>query len=138
MLCDIQYCLEMAKRKTAPELAERLTLELRRGTLVLAALSQLRSPQYGYSLMQDLADCGLEVEQGTLYPLLRRLDEQGLLESNWNVEGSRPRKYYQLSTDGTEVLETLSIQWRSLIEALNKLILEPGREVAEGVENGTD
>lgn len=128
----------MAKRKNAPEQAEKLTLELRRGTLVLAALSQLRSPQYGYSLMQDLADRGLEVEQGTLYPLLRRLDEQGLLESNWNVEGARPRKYYQLSARGAEVLEILSVQWQGLVEALNNLMSEPRQGAPEGDENGTD
>jgi len=128
----------MVNRKNASEQAEKLKLELRRGTLVLAALSQLRSPQYGYSLMQDLADRGLDVEQGTLYPLLRRLDEQGLLESSWNVEGSRPRKYYQLSAAGAEVLEILSIQWRSLIEAMNDLMSEPSQEVSEGDGNGTD
>ena len=128
----------MTKRRDASEQAEKLAQELRRGTLVLAALSQLGSPQYGYSLMRDLADRGPEVEQGTLYPLLRRLDEQGLLESNWNVEGSRPRKYYQLSADGAQVLEALSVEWRSLIEALNKLMFGTSEEVAEGDENGTD
>lgn len=128
----------MVNRRNASEQAEKLKLELKRGTLALAALSQLRSPQYGYSLMQDLGDHGLEVEQGTLYPLLRRLDEQGLLESSWNVEGSRPRKYYQLSAAGAEVLEILSGQWRSLIEALNSLMSEPRQEASEGDGNGTD
>jgi DNA-binding PadR family transcriptional regulator len=113
--------------------AERLTLELRRGTLVLATLSQLRSPQYGYSLLQDLAAFGLEVEQGTLYPLLRRLDEQGLLESSWNTEGSRPRKYYRLSADGLAVLAALAVQWRSLVDVVSPLV-----EGAQGEPDESD
>jgi DNA-binding PadR family transcriptional regulator len=79
-----------------------------------------------------LAASGLEVEQGTLYPLLRRLDEQGLLESSWNVEGSRPRKYYQLSIEGRSVLESLSNQWKSLVTVVNRLIDTP-----EGDGDGT-
>lgn len=117
---------------TAKDLAEKLYFELRRGTLVLAVLTQLRSEKYGYSLVQDLADRGLEVEQGTLYPLLRRLDEQGVLESRWNTEGSRPRKYYRLSATGAEVLEILVSQWGTLVDALDGLIAE-----REGDENGT-
>jgi DNA-binding PadR family transcriptional regulator len=104
------------------EQAVKLALELRRGTLVLATLCQLRSPKYGYSLVQDLTGSGLEVEQGTLYPLLRRLDEQGLLESTWNVEGSRPRKYYQLSAHGADVLEALTSQWNALVDVLASLL----------------
>lgn len=128
----------MAKRKRTLEQAEKLTLELRRGTLVLAALSQLRAPQYGYFLMQDLADRGLLVEQGTLYPLLRRLDEQGLLESSWNVEGSRPRKYYRLSSAGAEILAALSAQWTALVGVLNDLIADTQEQDPEGAENGVD
>ena len=114
----------MATEQTTLDQADKLTLELRRGTLVLATLCQLRSPKYGYSLVQDLAGHGLDVEQGTLYPLLRRLDEQGLLESTWNVEGSRPRKYYQLSTIGTAVLEELSAHWTDLVGVLSHLLDE--------------
>jgi DNA-binding PadR family transcriptional regulator len=114
----------MAEQEKTLDQADKLTLELRRGTLVLATLCQLRSPKYGYSLVQDLARHGLEVEQGTLYPLLRRLDEQGLLESIWNVEGSRPRKYYQLSATGTAVLEQLSAQWTHLVDVLALLLDE--------------
>ena len=114
----------MAEQENAHDQADKLTLELRRGTLVLATLCQLRSPKYGYSLVQDLTRHGLEVEQGTLYPLLRRLDEHGLLESAWNVEGSRPRKYYQLSPTGTAVLEQLTAQWTNLVDVLGRLLSE--------------
>jgi DNA-binding PadR family transcriptional regulator len=86
--------------------SDKLVLELRRGALVLATLSQLESERYGYSLVQRLAERGLAIEQGTLYPLLRRLDEQGLLDSDWKVEGPRPRKYYQLSkVEAMELIE---------------------------------
>lgn len=117
---------------TGQELAAKLDFELRRGTLVLAVLTQLGSEKYGYSLVQDLAEQGLEVEQGTLYPLLRRLDEQGVLESRWNTDGSRPRKYYRLSATGTEVLEILISQWKTLVEALDGLIAD-----REGDKHGT-
>lgn len=115
-------------------LAQKLTQELRRGSLVLATLSQLRSAKYGYSLMQELAERGLEVEQGTLYPLLRRLDEHGLLRSEWNVDGSRPRKYYALSPAGAEVLRTLSDEWRELAGTLTDLIHHP----SGGQDSGPD
>jgi DNA-binding PadR family transcriptional regulator len=122
----------MVAQEIVHDHADKLTLELRRGTLVLATLCLLERPKYGYSLIQDLAASGLEVEQGTLYPLLRRLDEQGLLESSWNVEGSRPRKYYQLSIEGRSVLESLSNQWKSLVTVVNRLIDTP-----EGDGDGT-
>ena len=77
---------------TNNEKSENISLELRRGLIVLAVLSQLDEEQYGYSLLKRLSDGGLEIDQGTLYPLLRRLKEQGLLESSWNVEGARPRR----------------------------------------------
>ena len=106
---------------------DKLAVELRRGTLALAALSALRSSRHGYSLVQRLSDRGLEVEPGTLYPLLRRLDEQGLLDSRWDVGGSRPRKYYTLSTAGAEALEALSAVWRELGETMSVLLdEEPG------------
>ena len=85
----------MAQRVDSGALTDKLTLELRRGLLVMAALSQLETARYGYSLQQRLAERGLEIEQGTLYPLLRRLDEQGLLESEW-----RSRARGRASTTG--------------------------------------
>ena len=79
---------------------QSLRQELRRGVLVLAVLGQLRTLQYGYSLIQQLSEHGLDVEEGTLYPLLRRLEKQGLLESKWDVSETRPRKYYLISDGG--------------------------------------
>lgn len=105
-----------------PAVHDRLTLELRRGVLTLAVLAALRDEGYGYSLQQRLTGRGLVIEQGTLYPLLRRLDEQGLLDSDWNVEGARPRKYYRLSREGRRVLERLNQEWLDLIEVVGGLL----------------
>jgi PadR family transcriptional regulator PadR len=99
-----------------------LISELRGGTFVLAVLSRLEEEHYGYALSQLLAEQGLEVDQGTLYPLLRRLEKQGLLESRWSVEGSQPRRYYKLGKLGREALRTLREEWRTLSAALNKMI----------------
>ncbi len=101
---------------------QKLTQELRRGILVLAALSQLKEEKYGYSLISSLAEKGLDIEQGTLYPLLRRLEEQGLLTSEWNTEGSRPRRYYQISSEGSQVLGNLTKEWRSLTDVMENLL----------------
>jgi PadR family transcriptional regulator PadR len=101
---------------------ENLTSELRRGTLVLTVLSQLDQKQYGYSLSQSLAQKGVEIDQSTLYPLLRRLEKQGLLESEWSVEGPRPRRYYKLNAAGQETLETLKQEWFALRDALDHLL----------------
>jgi PadR family transcriptional regulator PadR len=91
-----------------------LTQELRRGVLPLAVLSMLRENKYGYALINDLEQFGIEIDQGTLYPMLRRLETQGLLQSTWIIEGSRPRRYYQISAVGSQVLETLSTDWKNL------------------------
>lgn len=104
------------------EVYDKLTQELRRGVLVLAVLSRLEEERYGYDLISRLDEKGLEIEQGTLYPLLRRLEEQGLLTSEWNVEGSRPRRYYQLSSQGKEMLSALRDEWYSLTEVMNQLL----------------
>jgi PadR family transcriptional regulator PadR len=114
-------------------LHDKLTQELRRGLLVLAALSQLEEAKYGYALIDDLASQGLEVDQGTLYPLLRRLEEQGLLQSEWNVEGSRPRRYYLLSPNGHKLLQELSADWQELVKVMQNLLSE-----IEGVSHGPD
>ena len=97
---------------------EKFTLELRRGIITLAVLSQLDEEQYGYSLIKRLSEKGLDVEQGTLYPLLRRLADQGLLDSNWNVEGSRPRRYYKISALGKDLLPELKAEWQTLVQAM--------------------
>ena len=109
-------------KQTQHEQYQKLTQELRRGILVLAALSQLEEEKYGYSLINSLAEKGLDIEQGTLYPLLRRLEEQGLLNSEWNTEGSRPRRYYQISSEGSLVLGNLTEEWRNLTDVMENLL----------------
>jgi PadR family transcriptional regulator, regulatory protein PadR len=102
---------------------DNLGLELRRGVLVLAVLSQLREEQYGYSLKQILDAHGLEINEGTLYPLLRRLETQGLLQSDWRVvEGARPRRYYWLSQQGLALLRQLSIDWHELASVIGDML----------------
>ena len=115
-------CRMMTEHEDLETLYDKLTQELRRGVLVLAALSQLKDAKYGYALISDLAGQGLEVDQGTLYPLLRRLESQGLLESQWNIEESRPRRYYLLSPLGRQVLARLSDDWRALDGVLARLL----------------
>ncbi|MFS0864369.1 PadR family transcriptional regulator [Fredinandcohnia sp. 179-A 10B2 NHS] len=92
-------------------LLQSLTTELRRGTLTLAVLSQLRTPQYGYSLVQSLEQSNIAIDQSTLYPLLRRLEKQELVTSYWDTSESRPRKYYELSKYGLEVFSQLKEEW---------------------------
>jgi PadR family transcriptional regulator, regulatory protein PadR len=102
-----------------------LIQELRRGVIVLAVLSLLAKEQYGYAVLKLLTDQGLEVDQGTLYPLLRRLENQGLLESHWRLEEARQRKYYILSSAGHEVLSSLRGEWIKVSVALDNLLDEP-------------
>jgi DNA-binding PadR family transcriptional regulator len=101
---------------------EKLVSELRRGTLVLSVLSQLHSEQYGYSLMQILTAKGMDIEQGTLYPLLRRLEKQGLLESEWRVEEGRPRRYYKISAAGEAIEIALIGEWHHIREVVDGLL----------------
>ncbi len=93
---------------------QNLALELRRGTLVLTVLSQLEEQQYGYSLKQRLADQGVDIDQGTLYPLLRRLEKQGLLTIEWSLTESRPRRYSVPNAAGQEAFPTHNHQWHAL------------------------
>lgn len=103
--------------------AAKLETEVRRGALVLAVLSQLRTQQYGYSLRQALASQGLSIEEGTLYPLLRRLEEQGFLASEWRIEGGGPpRRYYWLSPRGAELYTDLTASWHALVETMSRLL----------------
>lgn len=103
-------------------LLESFMIELRRGTLTLAVLSQLRTPHYGYSLVQLLEKSGITIDQNTLYPLLRRLEKQGLVTSSWDRSGSRPRKYYVLSDYGTEIFLQLKEEWLRKSKELYKLL----------------
>lgn len=95
--------------------------ELRRGTVVLACLLVLDEPGYGYGLLETLAERGFSVEANTLYPLLRRLEKQGLLTAEWNTDESRPRKFYRTSDDGRVLAATLMDDWKTLDSALNEL-----------------
>jgi DNA-binding PadR family transcriptional regulator len=106
------------------EAFNKIELELRRGVVVLATLSQLRSPRYGYELRQALADQGMLIEEGTLYPLLRRLETQGLLNSEWKIEDGPPRRYYSLNSDGRRLLEKLTASWQGMNEAMVRLLGE--------------
>ncbi|WP_164670806.1 PadR family transcriptional regulator [Virgibacillus doumboii] len=104
------------------EQLDKLMQELRRGTITIGVLSQLEEPQYGYSLVSMLKEQGIDVEPGTLYPLLRRLEKQGLLDSKWDTNESRPRKYYLLSQPGKEVYEQLCVEWKRIASSLDNLI----------------
>ncbi len=104
------------------EIISGLVLELRRGTIVLCALKKLETPMYGYSLVSELTECGIPVEANTLYPLLRRLESQGLLESRWETGESKPRKYYVTTDAGKEVSAALEKNWRGTVESMNNIL----------------
>ncbi|MCM1988890.1 PadR family transcriptional regulator [Oceanirhabdus seepicola] len=110
------------ENKDKDELFDKLLLELRRGTIILSVLSQLRSSQYGYSLVMLLREKGIPVEAGTLYPLLRRLEKQNLLESTWDVDASKPRKYYKLSEYGINTYDKLCTEWFSMVENMDNIL----------------
>lgn len=105
-----------------PTILQNLVAELRRGTQLFAVLTQLHNGQYGYSLLQSLSDQGVAIDAGTLYPLLRRLESQGLLVSEWDTTESRPRKYYRLSSDGEDVLRQLTREWHIIVDEMNRLL----------------
>jgi PadR family transcriptional regulator, regulatory protein PadR len=104
----------------------KLELELRRGVVVLATLSQLRAPRYGYELRQALAEREMPIEEGTLYPLLRRLEAQGLLKSDWKTDSGSPRRYYSLNADGRKLLKKLTESWQGMNDAMARLLKEEG------------
>lgn len=108
--------------ESADDVSAKLEQELRRGVIILATLSQLRSPQYGYSLRQALAERGMTIEEGTLYPLLRRLEGQGVLASEWRIEDGPPRRYYTLSPQGEAMFASLTQSWRDLAGIVDGLI----------------
>lgn len=99
-----------------------LLQELRRGNIILSILSQLDEPQYGYSLVVLLEEKGISIEPGTLYPLLRRLEKQELLESSWVTETSKPRKYYRLSEIGKKIYQELCQEWFKMADSMEKII----------------
>lgn len=113
-----------------PELFENLKLELRRGCLVLAVLAQLRSEQYGYSLRKALGERGMEIDEGTLYPLLRRLESQGLLLSEWREHEKRRKRFYSLSPDGATMLAQLLAEWSSIGASLTDILTHTSHDDA--------
>jgi PadR family transcriptional regulator PadR len=105
-----------------PNLFDTLRLELRRGSLTLAVLAQLRSEHYGYTLRKALVDLGLDIDEGTLYPLLRRLEAQDLLTSEWREEGGRNKRFYKLSPEGRQILKQLLAEWKGINQSLDRIV----------------
>src|SRR6202045_1062636 len=105
-----------------PNLFENIRMELRRGSLVLAVLAQLRTEQYGYTLRKALAEHGMAIDESTLYPLLRRLESQGLLVSEWREENKRNKRFYRLSATGARVLVELLEEWRRINTSLGRIV----------------
>jgi PadR family transcriptional regulator, regulatory protein PadR len=107
---------------------ENLRLELRRGCLTLAVLAQLRQEHYGYTLRKELAERGLEIDESTLYPLLRRLETQGLLASQWREEDKRNKRFYRLSPDGEQILARLLDEWNTINSSVSRILDAPNAE----------
>jgi PadR family transcriptional regulator PadR len=105
-----------------PNVLENLRSELRRGSLILAVLAQLRSEQYGYTLRKALAEHGMDIDEGTLYPLLRRLETQGLLVSEWREEDKRNKRFYVLSPEGKQILQQLLAEWKNIDSSLSAIV----------------
>jgi PadR family transcriptional regulator PadR len=120
-----------------PDLFENLRLELRRGCVVLAVLAALRSEQYGYTLRKALSEQGMAIDEGTLYPLLRRLESQGLLLSEWREEGKRNKRFYRLSPEGRVIWKQLLAEWRSIDSSLSEILKEPRRGTARPLSAGS-
>jgi len=113
----------MRPTASAPDaLFDNLRLELRRGCLIVAVLAQLKAEHYGYTLRKALADQGLEIDEGTLYPLLRRLESQGLLVSEWREEDKRNKRFYRLSAPGRQILKQLLAEWQQLNQSLERIL----------------
>ncbi|HHZ05483.1 MAG TPA: PadR family transcriptional regulator [Clostridiales bacterium] len=104
------------------EVVSGLILELRRGTLIILVLSQLKKQMYGYSLVKALQNCNISIEANTIYPLMRRLESQGLLKSEWDTGEAKPRKYYQITQDGAIVLEKITKYWKEFSKNLDILL----------------
>ena len=107
---------------TPDELTESGLPALRRGVIVLAVLSQLQTEQYGYSLMKSLSAKGLDIDQGTLYPALRRLESQGLLQSSWRVDGDHPRRYYVVSEAGKKAIGQMKTEWQGMVDVMGRIL----------------
>ncbi len=104
------------------DIVSGLALELRRGTLIILVLSQLKEPMYGYNLVKKLQDNGIPIEANTLYPLMRRLESQGLLQSEWETSEAKPRKYYKITNDGLIVLAKITEHWKAFSKNIDNLL----------------
>ena len=104
------------------ETFDKLRLEMRRGVIVLAVLAQLRREHYGYSLRKALGERGVNIDEGTLYPLVRRLEQQGLLKSEWREEDKRKKRFYLITVSGREVYDRLCEEWRQLNSGIHALL----------------
>ena len=104
------------------ETVSALVQELRRGTLILLVLGQMKEPMYGYNLVKKLSDNGVPMDANTLYPLMRRLEGQGLLESRWETGEAKPRKYYQITADGLAVLEKAKTYWKTFSKNVDSML----------------
>jgi PadR family transcriptional regulator PadR len=114
--------MDPASNSPEPQVFDSLRLELRRGCLIVAVLAQLRAEHYGYTLRKALADQGLAIEESTLYPLLRRLETQGLLTSQWREEDKRNKRFYKLSPDGETTLTQLLAEWNGINDSLHNIL----------------
>jgi PadR family transcriptional regulator PadR len=114
-----------------PGILDALRLELRRGVLIVAVLAQLTTEHYGYTLRKALADQGLTIEESTLYPLLRRLETQGLLTSEWREEEKRNKRFYRLSEAGRETLSLLLVDWNAINDSVHKILNRETGDVAK-------
>ena len=120
ILCNT-HCMGHGMPVSA-DIIEALRLELRRGNLVLAVLGTLRSEKYGYTLKTELGGLGVEIEEGALYPMLRRLETQGLLTSEWREDAKRQKRFYRLSDDGVAALAQLAGEWRAMNASLSSIL----------------
>jgi PadR family transcriptional regulator, regulatory protein PadR len=119
----VTHCMKNST-KLDVDLFENLKLELRRGCLIVAVLAQLRQEHYGYTLRKALDDLGLSIDEGTLYPLLRRLETQGLLVSEWREENKRNKRFYRLSRQGELILQQLLQEWQTINASLGRILQE--------------
>lgn len=134
IVCDTQYYIyntnvpRLIRRivggegMNCDEIVSGLILELRRGTLILLVLNQLQKPMYGYNLVKELQEHGIPMEANTLYPLMRRLESQGLLKSEWETGEAKPRKYYSITEDGRAVLQKAKANWFAFSVNVNQLL----------------
>lgn len=124
IMCDVQYNMyEEVMSMPEKDLVQSYITEMKRGSLVLAVLGSLKEPYYGYALLQEMQEKGIEIEANTLYPLLRRLEKQGLLTSDWDTTESRPRKYYTVSPEGVTISRELLKEWKRMQESITQIYL---------------